>query len=208
MKVKEVKNNIPGLGRVVYAAVLLAATIPFSSALAQEETDSSWSVNLSGFLGRIDLDEADWGNRDIHGSIGLISDWKKQDWPVSIALDLIGSGREDKSSATREESTAATMHIGVRKVFGSPDQDFRPYIGGGLMLVESYWLSKELATGIKTREEDSGTGTWVGIGAYKNISTSWQMGFDLRYSQADVELLGERRKAGGLQTAFSLGYQW
>jgi opacity protein-like surface antigen len=182
------------------AAMLMTAT---NAALSQD-----WHGNIGGFIGSVTLDNKDWDNHDEMGSIGMIADFKTESSPVSIAIDLIGSGDEEKSGTSIKEAYSAALHLGVRKVFDKGNTTFKPYLGGGLALVNVEMRNKNRATSTSRIDDDSATGFWVGVGSYIEISDHFQAGLDLRYSEADVKLFDVERQAGGLQTAIVAGYHW
>ncbi len=167
-----------------------------------------WQGNLGGMIGHISLNDQDWGQQDEHGAIGLLADFRKASWPVSLAFDLIGSGDEVDASGTHNEAYNAALHLGVRKLFEDSDSMFKPYVGGGVALINTEMRTKNTQTGLSRIEEDSATGLWVGAGSYLKFGDNIQVGFDLRYSEATVALFGRKRETGGLQSAVTLGYQW
>jgi opacity protein-like surface antigen len=138
----------------------------------------------------------------------MIADFKTDSAPVSIAIDLIGSGDEDKSGNSNKEAYSAALHLGVRKVFDDGNATFKPYLGGGLALINVEMRDKNRATSTSRIEDDSATGFWVGVGSYIEINEHFQVGVDLRYSEADVTLFDVERQAGGLHTAIVAGYHW
>lgn len=169
---------------------------------------ADWQGNVGGFLGRQSLDNSDWANHDKMKSIGMIADFKTPSAPLSFAIDLIGSGDEDKFGALEQNAYSAQIHLGVRKVFEINDSAFKPYIGGGLALIHSELEQKDLVTSSSRKQDDSANGGWFGVGTYVELSEHFQLGLDLRYSEADVTLFGKTRQAGGTQTAFTAGYHW
>lgn len=184
-------------------AVTIALLLPFNSAQAE-----GWTGNTSGMIGKIKRDDSDWDNHKEQDAIALLADFKKISWPVSLAVDVIGSGDEDKSLNRKQESFTAAVHLGVRKVFEIEGSAFKPYIGGGVALINTEMNDINTATHVTKSEDDSATGTWVNVGTYVEIGEQMQLGFDVRYSDADVTVFDKDRQAGGLQTAVTLGYHW
>lgn len=188
---------------VTPAALTLVLTLSHGSVLAE-----GWSGNIGGMIGQVQLEDNDWGNQDDQGAIGLIADFRPASAPFSLAVDLIGSGDEDDLSDRKNEIYSAAAHIGIRKVFDDSVSAFKPYVGAGIALINAEMRSKDKQTGLSRVEDDSATGYWVGIGSYMELSDHFQVGLDLRYSEADVTLFDSERQAGGLQTSVSVGYHW
>ncbi len=58
------------------------------------------------------------------------------------------------------------------------------------------------------KEDDNAVGAWIGLGADWHLSQKVSLGFDVRYSQADVTIFNQELKAGGLHAGITLGYRW
>jgi len=197
-------TKVVGNGRkVILATLMLVLMLSHGSALA-EEIDG----NVGGMIGQVQLEEKDWGDQDNHGAIGLISDFHIASAPFSLAVDLIGSGDEDDLADRKNEVYSAAAHIGVRQVFDDAVSVFKPYVGAGIALINVEMRTKDKQTGLSRVEDDSGTGFWVGAGSYVEITDHFQVGLDLRYSDAEVRVFDSKRQAGGLQTSASAGYYW
>jgi len=148
------------------SALLLLAT-PIAHA-------DDWTGNVSGYLGHKSLDDKDWQELDSQGSIGIISDFRKQSWPVSIAADLFLSGNVHESGTQKDTGGAVETHLGVRKIFTMKNSSFRPYVGGGIALVTA-GVENENA-GVKVDDDDGAVGAWVGTGTYYAITPSINIG--------------------------------
>lgn len=177
---------------------LLLAVIPAAQA-------AEWSGNVSGYLGQKTLDDSDWPDHDEHGSIGLLLDIQRRNWPVSIALDFFGTGDEDKSGGDKHEVYSAETHLGVRKVFELKNTPIAPYISAGAAFV---YVEEENSAASPQKQDDSSTGAWVGAGFYARLTDYVQMGVDVRYSEAEVTVFDDDRKAGGLHAGVTAGYHW
>lgn len=64
----------------------VALMLCFASANA-----NAWTGNVNAFLGQKTLEENDWAPLDKQGEFGVLVDFRQPDWPVSIALDFLGS---------------------------------------------------------------------------------------------------------------------
>ncbi|VAW50117.1 hypothetical protein MNBD_GAMMA06-1839 [hydrothermal vent metagenome] len=185
--------------------IVIALALTYTSANAGE-----WTGNVNFFLGQKTLDKDDWEPLDKQPEFGVLIDFKQQDWPVSIAIDLLGSSDETTFNEPgfgniSIEAQTSELNLGVRKIWNTPNSSIRPYIGGGLALINA-----EIgATGfIPVSDNDNGTGFWFGGGIYWTLNQSFNIGLDLRYSQADVTLFDESGDAGGTHAGLMLGYHW
>ena len=165
-----------------------------------------WTGNVSGFLGHKSVDDKDWSGLDSQGSLGVISDFRKQSWPVSIAIDAFISGTEDKSDGQNKLAGTFETHLGVRKIFTMDNSTFRPYVGGGVALVGASVEKK--SNGVTVDDDDTVYGYWAGVGTYIEITPSFNIGVDVRYSKAEVTLFDTDRDTGGLQAGITAGYHW
>lgn len=190
-------------------AVLLLVTVHSAHAgdvIDDELLSGPWTGNVSGFLGRKSVSENDWPNVDSQRSAGVIADFGKKSWPVSIAVDLLFAADDYKHDGIEETAGTAEIHLGVRKVFDLDNTSISPYIGGGLALVSGS-LEYESA-GQTVDDDDFAFGGWVGAGAYYAITPSLNLGLDVRYSKAEVNLFDEDRDTGGWIAGVSIGYHW
>ena len=195
--------------RTINAAIASALLLTsLSIAHAGDATGSDdFTGNISGYIGQKSLDDDDWGDIDRQGSLGIMFDFKKQSWPVSIAVDVIVSGNEHDEDGIKTEGGSLELDLGVRKIFDLSNSSIRPYIGGGIALIGAGARTKVGGSTISD-EDDTGTGAWIGGGMYYAATKSLNIGLDLRYSQAEVTLLDEDVEAGGFHTGITVGYHW
>jgi hypothetical protein len=162
-----------------------------------------WTGHASLLFSKKSLDSKDWkGADDSPSSGGLITDFKKQSWPVSIAIDLIGSDEDKTIQGKRTEATIGELDLGVRKIWALSSLPISPYIGGGVAFVDV----EKTVDNNKQKKDD--VGAWAGIGVYWNITERFTLGADMRYTKAEVKLAGQKVDAGGLNTGISLGLNW
>lgn len=183
-------------------ALLLTLLLPMIEASKADH----WSGNISGYLGQKQLNDEDWSPLEKQMSLGMILDVKRQSWPMSIAFDLIGSADIEENGANKQEAYTIEKHLGVRKTFEPAGMPVKPYIGGGLALINA--KLKDRTSSTSTSVDDDAVGTWLGAGAYLPISSNFQLGIDVRYSQADVTLDQVEHEAGGLHWGATAGYSW
>ncbi len=167
-----------------------------------------YSGNVNFFLGGKSLDD-DWDPVEDQGEFGIMVDYKKVGWPLSIAIDLLGSNDDDSIF----EGTTTEFCFGVRKTW-EPSTNMRPFFGGGLAII-----SAEIEIG-PFNDDDSAVGIWLGGGVYWTLTEHCNIGVLLRYSDAEVEL--DPRYAGvqlipggpididggGGHFGLILGYHW
>lgn len=188
--------------------IVIALALTYTSANAGE-----WTGNVNFFLGQKTLDKDDWEPVDEQPEFGVLVDFKKQDWPVSIAIDILGSSGDetlndpDLGNLSFEAKTSE-LNLGVRKIWNTANSSIRPYVGGGVAFINADAELKSTGFSISVSDDDMGTGFWLGGGVYWTLNQSFNLGLDLRYSQADVTLFDESLKAGGTHVGLMLGYHW
>jgi opacity protein-like surface antigen len=168
--------------------------------------DNDWSGHASLYFGKKFLDSKDWKDTgDKASSGGLVTDFKRESWPVSIAVDLIGSEKETFSKGNRTENTIGELDLGVRKIW-SLSPFISPYVGGGIAFV-GVENQTSTASGNKKLKGDT-VGAWAGAGAYVSLTEKFVVGLDMRYTQAEVKLAGDKRDAGGFNAGITAGLTW
>ncbi len=185
-------------------STLLFMTMP--AAYADDAQADGWTGNVSGYVGHKTVDDKDWPNLDSQASVGVISDFGKQSWPVSIAADLIFAGTVHESGVNEDTGGSAEIHLGARKIFTLENSSFRPYVGGGVALVNGILENKN--AGVTVDDNDNAIGAWVGAGTYYAVTPSFNIGLDVRYSKAEVTLFDKDRETGGLNAGITAGYHW
>ena len=162
--------------------------------------------NVHGFLGQKSLDSGDWGSLDQQTEIGVLFDVRENNWPISIAADLLGSADEVDTPRGKIRGSTLELDLGVRKVFDLSGISLHPYVGGGLALVAA---DREIDTGTRiASDNDTGAGAWVSGGAYWTFSNHINVGMDIRFTNADVTVFNTTVEAGGTHVGAMVGYQW
>lgn len=162
--------------------------------------------NMQGLLGQKVLDEDDWGILDRQTEVGMLLDVRDTRWPISMAIDVLGSA--DTVDTPRGEVTGTTVELdlGVRKVFNIPGNALHPYVGGGLALMATDF-ERDAGFGIAS-DDDTGTGYWVSGGVFWTFASNLNLGLDVRYSRAEVDLFNNTIEAGGTHAGLLVGYHW
>lgn len=166
---------------------------------------NAWTGNANVFLGQKTLDKDDWEPADEQAEFGVLVDFKQTQWPVSIAIDVLGSVDEVTVLGVNIEASTSEFDVGVRKVWEVSGSSIRPYIGGGIAFVGAE-IKETSFTNVSF--DDNGTGIWLNGGIYWTLGQSFNLGLDLRYSQAEVTFFGEDVEAGGTHAGIILGYHW
>jgi len=165
-----------------------------------------WTGNIGGSIGRKTLDNSDWESLDKQSEAGFMLAIKKQSWPVSITYDLLGSYEENLDGTSKDEAYTIENHLGIRKTFEWEESRFRPYIGGGITLVSAE--IKNITATSSVKDDGHGRGYWVGAGLLVGVTENIDVGFDARYSDAEVTVFNEDLEAGGMHYAATASYRW
>jgi len=195
-------KNIPGCKTLSNKIIIFSAFVLSAMLVMPMVEAGDWTGNANFLLGQKQLDENDWQPVDSQFELGVLVDFRKVDWPVSIAIDFLESGDVHESGANKEEGYTFEQHIGARKIWGDTGTVFRPYIGGGVARVPGKIKRKTATT--TEEQDDTGTGYWLGADTYWMVGPQLNLGLDIRYSQAEVTLFNKEIEAGGLHT----GYLW
>ena len=190
-------------------AAFLAPAVSANSNSAY--ADSGFTGNVSGVMGSSMLNKDDWNDDDNQVMFGVIGDFKMASWPVSIALDtMLNTASEKVKKSNGKNQTlyrgVNTFQVGLRKIWQMGGTTLYPYAGGGLALTQGY--QELLVNDKKDDERDDAVGSWVGAGVYWRPTKHWNVGFDMRYLDADVTLSDRDIDAGGLRYGLSTGYHW
>jgi len=187
--------------------IILIATCTMLAISATQAAGGS--RNISGFLGNKSLDKNDWGSFHNQTELGIIFDFKPEGWPIRIALDTVFAADSESGSgnfSNKEKALTVETQIGIRKIFEINDSPFKPYIGGGLSFV-SATLERRFGVGL-VEDDDSTTGYWIGSGGFWHVTKRLNIGFDIRYSEAEVTLFNADFEAGGLHAGITIGSHW
>ncbi|MBA7714980.1 hypothetical protein ES703_124015 [subsurface metagenome] len=171
-----------------------------------------WTGNINAFLGVKALDEDDWEPIEDQDEYGIKVDFKQKDWPVSIAIEYLVSSDDDTGLwydpvigiviATVEGETSE-LCFGVRKIWDQSPK-VRPFIGGGIAHISA----EAKATTLGFSASDDAIGIWIGGGVYWTLGEHFNIGFDVRWSKAEVSSYNIDAEAGGSHAGLLLGFHW
>ena len=194
---------------VVALGVLAAAALTFSPARA----DADGHVNF--FLGQKSLSSDDWKPLEKQIEFGAVMSFGQDDWPVHIAVDVLTSVDQETGydpAAGDVTLTASTFELdaGVRKIWKAGK--VFPYLGGGVGLIGA---STKVDNGfVNVDAVDAAFGFWADAGVFFRLGSHFNIGLDLRYSTADVDLdfgygyVARDVNAGGFGYGLLLGFGW
>lgn len=162
--------------------------------------DDSWSNRVSILFGQKHL-QKDIFDEKKHSAFGIGFDIKKQDWPVSIVIDLIGSGKEINNGS---DVATGELHLGIRKhwLFNN----IEPYIGGGANF--SVTEITNLSGDNIGKQDDDEIAYWVSTGINWKFDNNIVVGADIRYSDAKAELFSSTINTSGVYSMVTVGYQF
>lgn len=180
------------------------------------------------FLGQKQISDSDLEDLEVDKpsevGLGVNLDF---DWPVTLTIDVLHASDDATYSYDYRGSydykidvETTELHAGVRYEF-LKDGKIKPYIGGGLAWVDA---SGELTGTFSGRgdsttlldDSDSDVSYFVGAGVLFEIGSHFNLGLDLRQSDAEVELTPELLRGsssfkvdvGGLHYGVTAGYRW
>lgn len=168
--------------------------------------------NVNFLLGQKTLDSNDWAPYDEQGELGVLFDIRDDYWPVSLAVDLLGSAKTRDYWWGDATASSGELDLGVRKVFDITGASLHPYVGGGLALINARYEENDYTFGTWSTS-DSGSGVWLNGGIYYSFGEHFNLGLDVRFSRADVTLLDYfgnpvNVSAGGNHAGLVMGYRW
>ena len=194
---------------VVTVGLLAAAALTLSPAQA----DADGHVNF--FLGQKSLSSDDWKPLDDQFEFGAVMSFGQDDWPVHIAVDVLTSVDQETvyDPFTGDVTfTGSTFEIdaGVRKIWKAGQ--VRPYIGGGVGVMGAALMFNFGFDSVAAI--DATLGIWADTGVFFRLGSHFNIGLDLRYSSAKVDLdfgsgIGARDvNAGGFSYGLLMGFGW
>jgi len=184
--------------RIILPLIALMLIVP-----AVPQTDAKNSFNF--FLGLKNVDDLSkdetGADLDNQFDVGVEMSFGGNDWPVMIAVDLLGSWKDD--SFTYEyyyggyyylndydvSSSTQELDVGIRKTWEFATNPTRPYIGGGVAGIRGS-VNFDVSTPFDSFSVDDdgfGFGYWIGGGVYWKLGQKFNLGLNLRYSTAKVD---------------------
>jgi hypothetical protein len=189
----------------VTVAVLAVVLMAFTPARA----DAAGNVNF--FVGQKSLDDNDWQPLEDQPAFGAIMSFGADDWPVQIAADVLVTVDQETVSGVDFTATTFEFDAGVRWLIYKKGKVF-PYVGAGVGVIGAA-LEGEFGLG-STDAADAGFGFWADAGVFFRLGKAFNIGVDLRYSDASVDLdfgsgfVAQDVNAGGFSYGLLIGFGW
>ncbi len=181
--------------------VFLISIITIAGSEMSAFGQSDWTGNVNFFLGAKALEENEWEPVEDQVELGIEIDFRQQNWPVSIAIDLLVAADEDDFFGANIESKTSELNIGVRKIWDKSPH-VRPFIGGGVSFISGEFKAFGFS------EDDSAMGFWIGGGVYWTLTEHFNLGLELKASSAEITLFDVDVNAGGGHFGLLIGYHW
>lgn len=166
-----------------------------------------WTGHVNFMIGQSYLGDGKWGSLDRQDAFGLEIDFRNRDWPVNIAIDMVGCTKEEDSlvpgtgRVIRQSADISELDLGVRK-FLDQGPFFHPFVGGGIALAAA---ERQI---LGTEYDGDGVGLWLDAGISLAVTSHFNVGVELRYSWAEVDLGPERINTGGVTAGALFGFRW
>jgi hypothetical protein len=190
--------------RIFFICVLLLSITFFFS--NQSFAANEWNVNTNFAIGAKALDETDWEPVESQDELGLSIDFAPKTWPFSIEIGFLASATEEKDFYYMDvEGSTTELRAGIKKIW-EPTTTMRPYVGGGLAIINAELKLSDSYDEISV--DDQGVGGYVSGGIFWTIARHLNLGFELGYSKATVTLADYDGEAGGGHALFFVGYHW
>lgn len=194
--------------------------------------------NLNLLYGYKYMDEGDWDPVEDQTEFGVSLDFKKPNWPVSIALEILYSDEKAHVSdwvipdigtfPTYVDVDINEYSLGIRKNI-SLQHNINVFFGGGVTIIRvrvgyeniffaagpggrssSSVADQDVEPNFRKMPDDYdyAFGFWVSAGLYVTLAEHYNIGIQTRWSKADVTLFDEDADAGGLHGLLFVGYHW
>jgi hypothetical protein len=160
--------------------------------------------NINLLMGQKNLDKNDWEPVEEQTAIGLMFDITPAGSPIALAIDLLST--EDSTSYFdgydwfQVRGETQEIDLGIR--WYTPPHVIRGYVGGGLALINAE-IKVDNAS-----EEDDAIGYFINGGVVCTLARHLNLGLNVRYSAAKVDIAGIDVEAGGLTLAGVVGFHF
>ena len=193
---------------VVIGFALIAFTLSASvSGVFAAQGDVTGNVNF--FRGEKSLSD-DWYPADKHDVDAIQFDFKKEEWPASIAIELLVTGTEDTIGARTVETETQEFNVGIKKIFDQHPM-IQPFIGLGVSYMRAKYGYDDVSVPNYPEhdtDENYGSGYWYGAGVYLKLGTIFKIGLEYKESKADIKLFDTEVEAGGKHSGVLIGFSW
>lgn len=147
------------------------------------------------------LDGDFWEPVEDQPAIGIDVSFENPEHVIGWEIGIMASKDDGEFLGLDVEGKTGELYGGVRKTFGGPDQDVKPYLAGGLSIIKA---EGELS-GIS--DDDTSLAGYLHGGVLGQFTDRFFMGLDLRVLFAsDIELAGVSGDADYTQLGLVLGW--
>ncbi len=171
------------------------------------------------------LDDSDWGDFDDQTEVGVMADFSMDSWPISLSGSLIYSNDSESDyhdhevgdnfyyTYYAEEASTVELNLGVKKIWPVGER-FNIYVAGGLAVIYGEMeitQSDNLSSGTyhdTDSEDDTGVGGWGSLGCYMTFARHVNVGVNVGYSTAEIDMYDDEIEAGGTHISLLVGYAW
>ena len=137
------------------------ATILMLFAFSAYADDYTGNVNF--LLGQKSLKSEDWAPLEEQTTFAVLIDFKQSRWPVSIAIDLLGSSDKGTLYTVNYKGSTTELDLGVRKIWDESGTSLRPYVGGGIAFIKAE-IKGTYLSGNSESASDNAAGFWLNTG--------------------------------------------
>jgi hypothetical protein len=195
--------------------IAVLAFVPLVIFVSLASAQDQWTGNVNLFGGMKLLEKDSWEPIERQPEFGVEIDFREKHWPVNIAIDIMNARSEDTVSMydpltgpfdMKVSGYTTEFNVGIRKIWDE-FPSFRPFIGGGLSYIQAEFKGSISGVG-SASDTDSGVGIWLGGGVYFTLGEHFNLGAEIKYSDADVTLFDVNGNAGGTHYGLLTGYHW
>ncbi|MBU1171349.1 MAG: outer membrane beta-barrel protein [Proteobacteria bacterium] len=190
--------------------IVLGFALVFNLFYLPAHADGS-SNNINLMLGQKQLESDDWESPyDEQGEFGILCDFRGENWPVSLALEFLGSAKDDTEDGLTVTGSTTEICIGLKKIWETDNTRVRPFVGFGLASITAK-IEGEYE-GITASTEETGVGFYISGGVLFTLTEHFNLGFIARFSKANVtfenQYVESDIEAGGSHAGILVGFHW
>jgi len=194
--------------KVLFISFFFLAAIVFIS--NQSYAQDPWTGNANFLIGSKALDKDDWEPVESQTELGVDVDFAPRSWPIHLAVGFLQSSDDaklfDDYGDYKFRVTTSELKFGIKKIWDAAPM-MHPYVGGGLAMINAKAKLSEIGYG-STSDDDQAIGLYVNGGIFWTLASYLNLGFELGYSKATVDVYDVDAEAGGGHALFLVGFHW
>ena len=201
--VAEKPDGAGGLRRLSRVAVWAVLVVAYGHAVS-----ARGNVNVT--FGPREYTDGRWDTLDEQGGGGFWVDFAPGAWPVNIAISLYSADAQGLQSTMPTEPELEVEELAVGAIwYARPDKRLRPFVGGGLTLLEAKLELGFGGSGSNPGDKDRSTAVYPQAGFYYRVGRHWNFGLELRgLGGSDLSLFDQPADADYGQASFLIGWGW